>query len=207
MKKTNLIAISAALALVLSSGVTFAEVKQKGSVEKNYSTSSQMKTELQDRIQKQKDAIKAKLQEASNKIMEKKLDEQRKKIAQEYVVAIRNLNNLADRVESRIKKMEAAGINASTSQSLLDIANSKIEIAANDLTALQTALSSTTSTSTRKAILASVKTQADKTRTDVKIAHKALVDAINSLVPGQNKEKNATSSKESEGTSTASSTH
>ncbi len=135
--------------------------------------------------------------------LERALDAKRMNVLRPYQVALRNLQSLDTRIKSRIAKLEAQGIDESAAKVLLTTAEADIAVVQNDLTSFTTSLGQVTSTTTRKMILANIKTLATKARNDVKTAHKALVQVIVSLKPGQHM---GTSTKEHgnehEGTST-----
>ncbi len=175
-----------ALALLASlSGVAYAE-NASGS-----RATSSMKQKIEDRKEVMQERM------ASTTMM--RLAKERVMILNNYVEAIRNLKSLASRVQSRINKMGAQGISTSSAQALLDIANTKITVASNDITGLFNVLASTTATSTKKMMLAAIKADALKTKQDIKLAHQALVNAIKSLKPGEEKHEMAST--------TATSTH
>jgi hypothetical protein len=108
--------------------------------------------------------------------------------------------------------MALNNINVSSSTALLDIAKTKVTLAETELTNLENLLAqdipvtgtSTSKNAERKAILKQINTQSEKTKTAIKAAHKSIVDVIVSLKPGQLKEKKATSTLETNQTSTTS---
>ncbi len=181
-------AISAITLVASMSGVVLAE----GSSTRATSSIKERQEMREEKMASSAEKMREKM--ASTTQMLKKLDKERLKVLNNYVEALINLKSLSVRIQSRINKFESKGINASSSQLLLNIANAKIVIVQNDLTGLQNVLASTTATTTRKMMLESIKAQASTTKADIKIARKALVDAINSLKPGAEKEKMASSS-------------
>lgn len=151
--------------------------------------------------------IKNKRQEIKSEIEKrigKKLDEKRTNIANRFEEAIKNLNNLVTRIETRITKVEGKNTVTTSTKDLLASAKLNIILAENELTILENKLAEPIATSTKKAYLASVKVQSDKTKESIKIAHESIVNTIESLKPGLLKDKiRATSTKESaSGTST-----
>jgi hypothetical protein len=183
------------------------DIKQKAAQEREG-----IKTELASTTEKLKDLRDEKRSELEMRIG-KKLDQQKLKITNAFEMAIRNLKDLVSRIESRITKMEANGINASSSKILLDTAKAKVVLADTELTNLGNLIvqniptATSTKNAERKAILQSIKAQSEKTKAAIKVAHKSIVDVINSLKPGQMKEKDkrATSTKEVKEVSTSTS--
>ncbi len=229
MKKLHLLSSLMFLTLLLS-GSAFAEtvpsldnkisnLKQKISdikenvlIEKNaiQLKSNEVKNNLKEKLSSTTARLIEKKQElrtAAEIRVGKKLDEKKNNIADAFEKSIQNIKDLVSRVESRIIKMESSSINASSSRVLLDIAKTKLSIAETSLTDLELLLAQDipTATSTkndsRKITLQNIKKLSEKTKSEIKIAHKAIVDVVNSLKPGQFKEKNSTSTKEKSSTS------
>lgn len=111
----------------------------------------------------------------------KQLDDQRNKLAEGFENAIKNLNNLIQRISSRMDKMQAAGADVSSSKILFNKAEANIETSTNNLTDLEAMLAESTSTSTRSAILSRIKIQNDKTKASVETSYKSIMDLINLL--------------------------
>ena len=132
----------------------------------------------------------------------KKLDEKRTNIANRFEQALKNLNSLISRIEDRITKVEANNITVSTSTiSLLATAKENVTLTENELTVLENKLAEPVSTSTKKVYLANIKIQSDKTKETIKTAQKSIIDTIESLKPGLQKDKvEATSTVESTST-------
>ena len=177
------------LLLALSSGVAFAETATTSSATTTKEAALLKIQELKNKIASTTSGIKSDIE---NRIG-KKLDSQRAKIANEFVVAIRNLKKLADKVEAIITKLELSGKDLSTQKALLSAAREKIVVAENDVTALENALAATTTPATKKAIIKTAKTESEKARASIKAAHKAIVNVISSLKPGREERKQATS--------------
>jgi len=173
----------------------------------------QQRDELKNKINQEKESIKIerastteiiknKRQEIKSEIEQrigKKLDEKRTNIANKFEEAIKNLKDLLARVETKITKVESRNPNATSTIGLLVTAKENVTLAETALTTLKNKLAETISTSTKKAYLAGVKSQSDKTKETIKTAHKSIIDIIESLKPGLLKER-ATSTKESTST-------
>jgi hypothetical protein len=111
-------------------------------------------------------------------------------VFERFTAADNRLIKLADRIDSRIGKLQAAKINVSTSTDLMIIARARIDDAT---TSVATILSKTgdispkTTMATIKEEFKTIKAQIETAKEKIKIAHAALVDVVNSLKPGQNK--------------------
>jgi len=207
---------------VLLSGVASAEVSSSGPSRIN--DVKQKITDIKQQANQEKENIKARVASTTANIMQefksaaeirigKKLDQQKTKVSDTFEKAIQNLKDLVSRAESRMAKMEASNINTSAQKILLQTANTKISLAETELANLENLLAQNipTATSTkiseRKILLQSIKAQSDKTKNTIKVAHQSIVDVINSLKPGQSKEKNSTSTQNEVSTSTGSTTN
>lgn len=208
MKKYLLYSIVLSIFLT---GTAFAETTSTAS---KIDAIKQIITDIKQKVTEEKTAIKAEISSTTSAIKDlrqglkdaieikigKKLDAQKLKIANEFENAMKQLQNLATRIESRITKMDASGINTASSKVLLETARTKITLAGIEITNLENLLAqqipasaSTTLLSQRTVILKSIKTQSEKTKTAIKIARKAIIDTVNSLKPGLQKIKNSTS--------------
>jgi exonuclease VII small subunit len=173
---------------------TITNIKQKAAEEK-----AQIKAQIASTTADIKNA-KQELKDAIEIKIGKKLDAQKIKIANEFENTIKQLQSLVTRIESRIAKMDASGINTTTAKALLETAKTKITLANTEVTNLENVLAqqipastSTSSISQRVIILKSIKTQSEKTKAAIKVARKAVIDVVNSLKPGLQKTKNSTS--------------
>jgi exonuclease VII small subunit len=122
-----------------------------------------------------------------------------------YNAATARLEKLADRIDSRIAKMEAAKIDVSKAKELMTVARVKIETARVSIVLINlptSVASSTTSTTiaSLKEDYKTSKTQIDKAKTDLKAAQAVLVDIINNLKPGDKKLKGSSSTTTTEAT-------
>ncbi len=171
MKKIKVVSSVLALSMLVS-GVAFAQGNGNGNASKgNSGKGEEMRAKVAETM---KDKL-------------AKVDAKRMGVAREFEVAIRNLNSLSARVESRIVRLEAQGANMSASRILLTTAKANIVLAQNEVTNLENLLVATsTSTSTKKSIMAGIRAEAKQAREAVKTAHKSLVQVIVSLKPGQN---------------------
>jgi len=179
----------------------------------------QERTTIKDELETKKENLKQEMEQKKEEV--KNTIEERKQNATENVnreVAkfVRNMNErlnaavnrlvkLADRIDSRIAKMETDKINVTKAKELMVIARAKIETAKASATLVTVATTSTSSTasSTATTTIALIKeafkvtkAQIEKAKTDIKLAHEALVNVVENLKPGKN--KTATTTSESE---------
>lgn len=144
------------------------------------------KEEIKDRIASTSAFMKERRAEIKSDIeirIGKKLDEQRTKIAQRFEDAIKNLNSLVTRIDSRLAKMQASGIDITTQSALLDTAKLNITAANTELTTLETMLSQPIATSTRKTTIAAIEAQTKKAKGAAETARKSLLKVIVTLTP------------------------
>jgi len=150
---------------------------------------------LKAEIEAKRETIKDEIEQRREKVMDDirdRLDNFIDKIVDRFDASIERLEKLAQRIESRISKYEAEGINVTKSKELLVIAKTKIETAKTSVAALETETlnvigSNATTTTALKADFNELKSQLEKAKKDIKAAHTALVDVIENLKPGLNK--------------------
>ena len=146
--------------------------------------------------------VKDRNQEAREKIKDERQnikdqrEERRREIAKkhfEQVVArmtahIERLEKLATRIETRIGKIEATGRDMTKAKSNLAIGKTKIDSAKSALVSFKTSGLSTVdslASTTPNNLLKSLKDSADVVEKLIREAHQALVDAVNSIIPGK----------------------
>ncbi len=156
------------------------------------------KETLKDKMEERKDGALTKIQERLKKFNEN--------VIERFEAAVERLEKLAQRIDSRIAKMEAENIDVKGAKDLMVVAKLKIETAKTSISGIDfesevIASSTATTTVAFKKDFESLKLQIEKAKTDIKAAHAALVDVINSLKPGLNKKGTSTSA-----TSTATTT-
>lgn len=121
--------------------------------------------------------------------MKKKLGEERAKrieqffnqMVKKFENAIDRLNNLADRIESRLKKTEDAGNDVSKPRDLLKVARDKITAVETALSDAKAKFADMAKSENPKAAFEKVKELVKGVAQKVKEAHKALVDVITSI--------------------------
>jgi len=156
--------------------------------------------------------LSGKKQELKNAIelkIGKALDAQKIKIADQFEQTIKNLNDLAERIDSRISKMDADNIDTSSSTILLETAKTKISLAGGELTNLENLLAqeipgvvSIAEKAQRNTILKGIKTQSEKTKSAIKAARTSIIQVVAVLKGEQIIEVGATTTTESNSTTT-----
>ena len=176
------------------------------------------KENIKERIASSTEEMRNKMEERKNQA-EKRKDEMRDKIRERisnfmdnmikrYNAAIGRLDKLATRIDSRIKKLEAEGIDETVSKDLLVTAKAKIEIAKISVSTIANVASTTTaSTTDLKTSFPGLKSALEKAKKDIMAAHRALIDVVKNIKPGRNKDdKHATTTPATTSTSTATTT-
>ena len=150
---------------------------------------------IRDQMEAKREALKTAVEErrdtAINKIKDRIADFT-DKVIKRFEAALERLEKLATRIESRIAKMEAEGIDVVEAKELLLAAEAKIEIAKTSVAEislpLQDVISDTgTTTAAIKGKYESLRAEIVKAKEDIKAAHAALVEVILNLKPGFNK--------------------
>lgn len=211
MKKTYLLSSIIAFTLLLS-GTACAEISSStmskiDELKQKVDAVRQMVQEEKNKIASTTEDIKGIKQELINAVetrINKRLDEQKMKVAGLFEDSIARLKDLISRIESRITKMDAKGADTSSSKTLLVTAKSNLSKAELELTNLENILSqniaaistSTTRMLERKNEIQKIRVQSEKTKLAIKTTQKSIVDVINSLKLGLEKEKKATSTEE-----------
>lgn len=158
------------------------------------------KEELKTQINEKKDSIRnevdKKRENAVNQIKER-LAKFITNTIERYEAAITRLEKLAQRIDSRIAKFEAEGVNVTKAKELMVIAKLKIETAKTSVSGINlqselTASSTATTTVMIKKDFEGLRAQLEKAKTDIKAAHAALVDVVKNLKPGQNRTATST---------------
>jgi len=158
---------------------------------------SAIKSTIKSEIDAQKAALKNSVEEAKQNATDKiktQIDQFVQNIINRFDAATARLGKLADRIDSRMAKMEAQKIDVSKAKSLMVVARVKLETAR--ISVISISLPADVASSTVSSTIASlredfkiVKTQIEKAKTDIKAAQAALVDVVNSLKPGDEKLK------------------
>ncbi|MFA6340621.1 MAG: hypothetical protein WCX27_00055 [Candidatus Paceibacterota bacterium] len=125
--------------------------------------------------------LKQEFKDEIEKRVGKNLDEKRTAIANGFEQAIKQLDDLASKVETRIGKMESAGADVSSARTALNAAREKIVLANEGITALENKLAETISTSTRKTMVSDIKKLGEDIKSNMKAAHRSITDAINAM--------------------------
>ncbi len=114
-------------------------------------------------------------------------------ITERYGIAIKQFENLALRIQSRIDKIKANGIDASKAETALGLALTAIAQVKTDLQALKDLILQADPDAEAKALRAEIEAAVKKANASVKAAHRALQTAAKSLVSLTRPQKTATS--------------
>lgn len=162
------------------------EVKQKRDV--LMQEAKQKRESLMQEAKTKREAFK---EEAKQRVeaMKKKLGEERAKrieqffnnMVRKFENAIDRLNNLAERIESRLTKTEDAGNDVAKQRDLLKVARDKITAVETALSDAKAKFAEMAKSENPKEAFKKVKELAHSVAEKVKEAHKALVDVVTSL--------------------------
>ena len=189
----NKILLLVLVSLMILPNLSLAE--STASSTKNKETEAKEIKTIKDKIDAQKESLKNAVEERKQNIlgkMKEKIDKFVQNMLERFDAATNRLEKIADRINSRITKMEAKSVDVSKAKELLTTARTKIDIAkisAAGIASTTNIYSLSTTTEVIREDFKAVKTQIEKAKEDIKTAHAALVDVINNLKPGQNKEK------------------
>lgn len=155
-----------------------------------------IKDEIEAKRESIKNSVEERRQNATNKIKER-IDQFVQNIVDRYEAAVNRLEKLAERIDSRISKMEADKIDVKKAKELMVTAKSKIATAKTSIASITTTIgTNATTTALMKEEFKAIKIQVEKAKEDIKAAHQALIKVVENLKPGKNKiEKEATSTK------------
>ena len=157
----------------------------------NLSFAETKKETIKDEIEAKRESIKNSVEERRQNAVDKikeRVDQFVQNVVNRYEAAISRLEKLADRIDSRIAKMEADKIDVTKAKELMVKAKAKIEIAKTSIIGITTTISTNaTTTALMKEEFKIIKTQVEKAKEDIKTAHAVLVDVVKNLKPGQNK--------------------
>lgn len=156
----------------------------------------ELKTEINEKKDSIKNEVEKKRENAINQIKER-LAKFVANTIERYEAAIERLEKLAQRIDSRIAKFEAEGVNVTKAKELMVVAKLKIETAKTSVSGINlqselTASSTATTTVMIKKDFEGLRVQLEKAKTDIKAAHAALVDVVKNLKPGRNKTATST---------------
>jgi hypothetical protein len=145
----------------------------------------QERMENQEKIEQVKKQIDNRRAEAQNKIHEKLLNLHEITISR-FEAGINRLNILADRIESRITKIEAEGIEMTESRELLESARAKISLASELMLKIELSTEANYEDKSEiTSVFRNIQNQIQETRRSIISAHSALVDVVVNIKPGQ----------------------
>lgn len=103
-------------------------------------------------------------------------------IRERFVVALRQLEKIVARIESRIKKLEAEGVAVASVEAELELAKAAIVTAQADAQAVADFVASVNDTTDRAAIKAELEAKIRTAHASLKAAHQALMKTVRVLV-------------------------
>ncbi|MDP3965366.1 MAG: hypothetical protein Q8Q13_01035 [bacterium] len=169
--------------------------QRKGLIETRKASS----TEIRDQ---RKDAIEARKEKVSE-IRDQKKERARQhigKIEQRYAIVIRQFDGLVARIQSRIDKMTANGIDTANVESALALAQTAIAQVKTDAQALADLVKQVNSGDEAKALRAQIEVAVRTVNGSVKAAHEALGKAGKALIEGARTQKSDAPEPSSSGT-------
>jgi hypothetical protein len=129
-----------------------------------------------------------------NKKAEEKMNEQKNKATERFTNAVNKLEEIINRVESRIAKLEATSTDMTISKNFLATAKIQIANTKNNIEILGNMVIQLSASTTKKISKENIKNQEKKIKDNLKLVHKSIVSAVESMKPGRPEEK-ATSTK------------
>lgn len=169
--------------------------RRKGLIETRKASSTEIRDTRKDLIESRKEKV--------SEIRDQKKEAARQHIGaikQRYSIAIRQFESLAVRIQSRIDKMKANGIDATGAESALSLAVVAIAQVKTDAQALADLGAQVNSGDDAKALRAQIETAVKKLNASVKSAHEALVAAGKALIASSRTQKSDTPEPSSSGT-------
>ena len=152
---------------------------------------------LKDKVEAKREDIKERMEAKREDIKDKAkgiFSDFSKKVIERFNAAIERLDKISGRIESRIGKLEAEGVDESNAKGLLVIAKAKLDIARVSVANISIAVNNAiTASSTLKMNYPAVKNVVEKAKADLKNAHRALIDVVKNIKPGKNKNQTSTS--------------
>jgi len=137
--------------------------------------------------------IKLAVQELTQQKIENRINQVKMSALKDFDITVKNLDNLKLRIDSRITKLEASGtVDMTEQRNLLEIASTSIEVvrvAVNNFRTTDyfasTTLEESSASTTEKILVQEIKDKILEIKVLIKDAHSALVNVVNSLIPGQ----------------------
>ena len=103
-------------------------------------------------------------------------------IKERFVLAIKQLNNLLTRIQSRLDKMQATGVDVSSVVSLKADAQVATDKASADVQAVADFVANVSDTADRKAVKAELEAKIKTAQASIRAAHEALMKTIRALI-------------------------
>lgn len=148
------------------------------------------RNELKTKMETKKEVLKEKREAIRGKLEAKKAERVRsytKTMIVRFEAAIKRLDNLAERIRTRLDKLAQDGKDVTASKSALEAAKTKIESAKSKLAEAAAALEKVVESEIPQDDLNKAKTILNEAKDVIKMAQAALVDVVNSIKSGLNK--------------------
>ncbi len=160
----------------------------------------QKRETIREELQAKKEAVMNSVEERRQNTIERvqeRLDQFVANVIKRFEAAVERLSTLSKRIESRIAKLKSENIDVGESEKLLTEAKSKIEIAKTNISKIVITVDGEINIESLKTAFRETRKQIESVKSDIKSAHAALVDVIESLKQGQAKldEKTSTENK------------
>lgn len=150
----------------------------------------QKRETIREELQAKKEAVMNSVEERKQNAIERvqeRLDQFVANVIKRFEAAVERLNTLSERIESRIAKLKSENIDVAESEKLLTEAKSKIETAKTNISKIVITVDGEITIESLKTAFGETRKQIESVKSDIKSAHAALVDVIESLKPGQAK--------------------
>ncbi|NQV88171.1 MAG: hypothetical protein HQ402_01260 [Parcubacteria group bacterium] len=150
------------------------------------STKAQMK-DLREEKREIASSTRAETREARLTRVRITVENHTKNIIAKFESAIERITKLTNRIESRITKLDAEGVDTSKAKVLIADAKAKTEIAKQSLRTLGADITNALNEAeNRKDLSSKIRTAIETVKNNIKSAHQSLVEAITSLKAGLN---------------------
>ncbi|MDP3764148.1 MAG: hypothetical protein Q8Q95_00840 [bacterium] len=162
-------------------GLALAQDSMQGSVQKE--RLQEKRKEIETKVGEKKTEVRKRLETARAGLVRMYVN----RMSARYDAAINRLDNLAQRIGTRLEKVSADGKDIKAYTKALTEAKTKIETAKTKLAETKTALNMVSDSELPKTDFESARTKLSETKDAIKDAHTALVDVVNSIKGSSNK--------------------
>lgn len=142
------------------------------------------KAEIQQRIDTRKAEIEQKKEDIKQKLSERRqqvITAYGERMEKRLYAALDRLSKLADRIDSRVAKLDPKKFDTTTATNKIAEARAQIEILKTEIAALSTSLEEVTVSDDPQSTFAATKTDIEAVKNKIKAVHTLLVEAVASL--------------------------